>query len=53
LTEAFDQTFLDSSPITYVDTYEVDGPKEGDLEPVESPVDEEIQEMLRSLGYID
>jgi len=53
LTEVMSSTFLDRYPVVYVDSYEVgDGP-DGDLTPIESPVDEEIKEMLRSLGYID
>jgi arylsulfatase A-like enzyme len=54
LTEAWQPDLLARSPITYIDTYEVEGADDGgDSEPVQSPVDEEIKEMLRSLGYID
>jgi predicted AlkP superfamily phosphohydrolase/phosphomutase len=46
---------LDSSPVDYIDTYEVDSKFTGDLSesPGASPVDEEIKERLRSLGYIE
>jgi hypothetical protein len=54
LTEAFDTAFATQHPPTYIDTYEVDtGVAAGDSLPVQSPVDEEIKEMLRSLGYIN
>jgi predicted AlkP superfamily phosphohydrolase/phosphomutase len=52
LVGAIDQAFLARHPVTYVDTYEVGGAG-GDTEPVESPIDDEVKEMLRSLGYID
>ncbi|MBN2565839.1 MAG: alkaline phosphatase family protein, partial [Candidatus Eisenbacteria bacterium] len=53
LTEALERGFLDQHPVLYVDTYEIPGDVGGDAQPVQSPVDEEIKEMLRSLGYID
>jgi predicted AlkP superfamily phosphohydrolase/phosphomutase len=54
LTEAWHPDFLAGNPIDYIDTYEIDAASEGGgTEPVQSPVDEEIKEMLRSLGYID
>lgn len=52
LTAAIDPAFLQRHPIAYVDTYESQV-ESGDAEPVPSPVDEEVKEMLRSLGYID
>jgi predicted AlkP superfamily phosphohydrolase/phosphomutase len=52
LTSAIDPAFLERHPIGYVDTYE-SRIESGDAEPVPSPVDEEVKEMLRSLGYID
>jgi predicted AlkP superfamily phosphohydrolase/phosphomutase len=52
LTEAMTSSFLDESPVVYIETYEVDG-EGGESSPVESPVDDEIKEMLRSLGYIN
>lgn len=53
LTEAMTQSFLDRYPVQQIDTYELEGEGGVDRSPVESPVDEEIKEMLRSLGYID
>ena len=52
LVEVFDDDFLAAHPIAMVDTYETGERSVGD-EPVESPVDDEIKEMLRSLGYIN
>ena len=52
LVAAIDQAFLARHPVTYLDTYEVAGAG-GDTEPVESPMDDEVKEMLRSLGYIN
>jgi len=53
LTEMMTDAFLEEHPIVYIDTYEVGEPAEGDEAPIESPVDDEIKEMLRSLGYIN
>jgi predicted AlkP superfamily phosphohydrolase/phosphomutase len=53
LTEALTGAFLDRHPVVYIDSYELAGEPDGDLTPVESPVDDEIKEMLRSLGYIN
>jgi hypothetical protein len=53
LTEAVSASFLEEHPVVYIDTYEVGGEGGDDTEPVESPVDDEIKEMLRSLGYIN
>jgi predicted AlkP superfamily phosphohydrolase/phosphomutase len=53
LTEAMSSTFLERYPVVYIDSYEVGDAPDGDLTPIESPVDDEIKEMLRSLGYID
>jgi len=53
LTEVMSSTFLERYPVVYIDSYEVGGAPHGDLTPIESPVDDEIKEMLRSLGYID
>jgi len=39
--------------IDYVDTHERPEDERGDEEPVESPVDDEIKERLKSLGYIE
>ncbi len=53
LTEIMSSAFLERYPVVYVDSYEVGDALDGDLTPIESPVDDEIKEMLRSLGYID
>ena len=53
LTEIMSSTFLERYPVVYIDSYEVGDAPGGDLTPIESPVDDEIKEMLRSLGYID
>jgi predicted AlkP superfamily phosphohydrolase/phosphomutase len=52
LVAAINDAFLARHPVAYVDTYETGGDA-GDTEPVTSPIDDEVKEMLRSLGYID
>lgn len=52
LTEAFTEEFLSEHPVTMIDSYETGERSDGE-QPIESPVDDEIKEMLRSLGYID
>ena len=52
LTDIIDEGFLKRHPVEYVDTYET-GEPDAEGEPIESPVDEEIKERLRSLGYIE
>jgi predicted AlkP superfamily phosphohydrolase/phosphomutase len=53
--EAIDPGFLKKHPVTSIPTYEREEPdgERAAPEPVESPLDEEIREELRSLGYID
>jgi predicted AlkP superfamily phosphohydrolase/phosphomutase len=53
LTEAVTQSFLDKYPVQYIETYELGTGEAVDRTPVESPIDDEIKEMLRSLGYVD
>jgi predicted AlkP superfamily phosphohydrolase/phosphomutase len=53
LTSMIDERFLKDHPVTYVDSYEKTGAAEAEGEPVTSPVDDEIKERLRSLGYIE
>ncbi len=53
LTEVMNGSFRERQPVVYIDSYEVGGETGGDQTPVESPVDDEIKAMLRSLGYID
>ncbi len=52
LTAAFEQSFQDHHPVNYVDSYEV-GERVKSEGPAQSPVDDDIKEMLRSLGYIN
>jgi predicted AlkP superfamily phosphohydrolase/phosphomutase len=51
--EAFSEEFMERHPITYIDTYETGEERQSPDEPLESPVDDEIKEQLRSLGYIE
>ncbi len=50
--ELIDEAYLEQSPVRYIDTYEKERVDENG-EPLESSVDEEIKEQLRSLGYIE
>ena len=52
LREAIEPDFLLAHPVDTVPTYET-GARAVDEEPIESSVDEEIREKLRSLGYIE
>ena len=54
LTDAIAPDFLKSHPVTEIDTYEQTpgGQAEGE-EPIESPIDDEVRERLRALGYIE
>lgn len=52
LSGIIDETFLLENPVTYIDTYELEE-EDADGEPIESSVDDEIRERLRSLGYIE
>jgi arylsulfatase A-like enzyme len=51
--QAIEEGHLSRFPIRYVDTHETGEPRAADEQPTESPVDDEIKEELRSLGYID
>jgi predicted AlkP superfamily phosphohydrolase/phosphomutase len=53
LTDVVDEGFLDRNPVTYIDTYETERTEPDTEDPMASPVDEEIKERLRSLGYIE
>jgi predicted AlkP superfamily phosphohydrolase/phosphomutase len=53
LTEALSPEFARSMPVRYVDTYETGVDAATGEEPIESPVDEEVREQLRALGYIE
>ncbi len=52
LIDVLDDAFLESNPVEYIETHERPGETQ-DGEPMTSPVDDEIKERLRSLGYID
>lgn len=52
LASAFETAFLDRHPVSYIDTYET-GERTMSEGTTESPVDDEIKEHLRSLGYIN
>lgn len=52
LAAAFERRWLDEHPVTFVATHET-GEEAGDAEPIPSPVDEEVLERLRTLGYIN
>ncbi len=52
LASVFERAFLERNPISYIETYET-GEKATSDGPTESPVDDEIKELLRSLGYIN
>ncbi len=52
LTEAIEPEFLERHPVTAILSYE-EGVTTDDAEPIESPVDDEVRERLRSLGYIE
>lgn len=53
LTEAFDAEFATGHPVEYVESYEFDRSAGEEAAPIESPVDDEVRERLRSLGYIE
>jgi len=52
LTDAITERALSDRPIAFIETHEGSSAP-GDGEPIPSPVDDEIKEMLRSLGYIE
>ena len=48
---AFTSEFISKNPLRLIKTYDINRKYTND--PIESPVDDEIKERLRSLGYID
>ena len=52
LEDLLSESFLARKPVSYVETYETGLTRES-TEPMQSPIDEEIREQLRSLGYIE
>ncbi len=52
LAEAIEPAFLERYPVTTIPSYE-EGVTDDGAEPIESPVDDEVRERLRSLGYIE
>ncbi len=53
LVEAIDPAFFERYPVTTIPSYEEGAVIEDGAEPIESPVDDEVRERLRSLGYIE
>ncbi len=53
LTDIMTEEFRERHPVTYVDTYEREDADAPSGEDLESTVDDEIRERLRSLGYIE
>jgi len=51
LSAAFETRWLEQHPVTFIETHET-GEETGDTEPIPSPVDEEVIERLKTLGYI-
>lgn len=51
IVDIFTEDFLTENPAQYIDTYDTIVKK--DEIPIESSIDEEIKERLRSLGYIE
>ncbi len=52
LSTAFEPGWLEDHPVSYIETHET-GEQLGDAEPIPSPVDEEVIERLKTLGYIN
>jgi predicted AlkP superfamily phosphohydrolase/phosphomutase len=50
LTDAFESDFLRNNPVKFVPTYETGERKAG--EPIASPVDDQIKDRLKAVGYI-
>ncbi len=53
LTEAIDPEFFERTPVRTIASYEDEREPGAEAEPIESPVDDEVRERLRSLGYIE
>jgi predicted AlkP superfamily phosphohydrolase/phosphomutase len=53
LTEAIEPSFLRGHPVEHIETYETGSRSDEAEEPIESPLDDEVRERLRALGYID
>ncbi len=51
LDAAFEPGWLEQHPVSFIETHET-GERNGDSEPIPSPVDEEVIERLKTLGYI-
>ncbi len=48
----FEDSFLDHHPLRYINSYEKEILIESESNPIESDIDDDIKEKLRSLGYI-
>lgn len=53
LAEAMSPRFMKAHPVSSIPTYETQVRREVSAEPIESPVDDEIRERMRALGYIE
>lgn len=53
MTDMLDPDLVGSGSVAYVDSHERPGDEQREEEPIESPVDDEIKERLKSLGYIE
>jgi len=52
LSAAFEQSWLEEHPVSFIETHET-GEQTGESEPIASPVDEQVIERLKTLGYIN
>jgi predicted AlkP superfamily phosphohydrolase/phosphomutase len=51
LLSAISEEFTETHPVEYIDTYEIGERSPGD--PISSPIDDQLKEELKALGYID
>ncbi len=51
--DLFRKEFLEAHPVKRIDSYESGGKGSPAPAPVESPMDDQMREMLKSLGYLD
>jgi arylsulfatase A-like enzyme len=52
LTDAIEPSFLKAHPVRTIPTHEDAVKRQHSDEPIESPVDDEIRERMKALGYI-
>jgi len=53
LASIFTREFREQHPLRYIDTYDEVGGRKASGEAIRSPVDEELRERLRALGYLE